>query len=266
MNMIKKKLHSIKSLLLWAVVLGIGSVFLQSCGPDDPEPKPDKTLEIKVNHTFGAKDIPFLLNTSYVEYVSGDTFTPTTLIYHINFFELSNASGDRLALDANAPYRMVDLGDPKSLTVMQTTIKADLKIFTTLSFTLGVEDSLANDQGLLNSVFTSPMYWGMINGYIHHKVEGNLHSKTSKSVVLHVGGYKSPYKLARRITIPLSEPIDLSKGNASLTILKDMQKYFDGTYKINMNTVNLIHQPGDDAKKIADNWSGMFTDGGIEYK
>lgn len=266
MRIINLSVYSLKSVLLWVLAWGFGIVFLQSCGPDDSSPKPDKTLEIKVQHTFGSKDIPFLLNTSYAENVSGDTFTPTTLIYHINFFELSNALGDRLALDANAPYRMVDLADPNSLKVMQTTIKADSKIFTSLSFTLGVEDSLTNDQGLLNSIFTSPMYWGMINGYIHHKVEGNLHSKPSKSVVLHVGGFLSPYKLARRITIPLSEPLDLSKGNASLTILKDMQKYFDGTNKINLNTVNLIHQPGDDAKLIADNWSGMFAVGGIEYK
>lgn len=238
---------------------------LESCGPDHPDPKPPKNVKIQIHHIFGNDSTPFKLNGAYIEKISGDTFTPTTLVYHINHFELSNASGDIIRLSKDNPYRMIDLADESSLLTINESFGEPKNSFTTLSFYIGVEDSLTNDQGLLNSVFTSPMYWGMINGYIHFKLEGNLHTQPQKSVVLHVGGYMEPYKLARKITIPLNSPLDFSKGDALLTIDVDLQRYFDGVNKINMNTVNLIHQPGDDAAKIADNWSGMFSDGGITY-
>lgn len=252
--------HTIKVATLFSLF-----TFMYSCGPDNPDPEPDKSLEIKINHVFGDVSTAFSLNTPVFDVISGDTFTPTTLVYHINNFELSKTSGGSVKLDEAQPYRMVDLSDAGSLSPIKLSLK-DKGPFNSISFTLGVEDSAANAEGKLNSVFTSPMYWGMINGYIHYKLEGNLHSTPAKSVVLHVGGYMNPYKLSRRITVNFNEPLDLAKGDALSTLYLNMQKYFDGVNKIDMNNINLIHQPGDDALKIADNWQGMFTDGGITYR
>lgn len=245
----------------FAILLGF-IPFIHACDPPDPPGKPDtKELSIRIKHVFNDTSTLFRLNGSYIDPVSGDTLVPTTLQYHINQFELKTESGKTIALTPK--YLMFDLESGPDQILLRTMPETDEKI-SSISFTLGVEDSSVNASGYLNTIFTAPMYWGMINGYIHYKFEGNLLSNPPITVVLHAGGYLEPYKLSRRITMNLKQAIDLSASNQRVTLYSDFSKYLKGVNSIDLKTVNLIHQPNEDARKIADNWQGMYIDNSTE--
>lgn len=240
--------------LIKLLTLGLFSAFLFNSCKETPPEKPDEKIQLKVavNHVFGSSSIPFELEKDYYVTSMGDTIKPTTMIYHINNFELSNDNGDKLAFDNS--YAMVDLSDKKTFEVLDKSLASN-KTFNKLSFTIGVADSIVNKDGVLNTIFTSPMYWGMTNGYIHFKLEGFIKGGTTTSAVLHVGGYVDPFKLAKRITVNLAKPISSTAGSTVLLEM-DMAQYFKG---IDLDLINAIHQPNEDARKISANWPLMFS-------
>lgn len=252
-NQIKFSLNRV-----YVVILMAAFSFLNACDPVDPPITPQKNeLSLRVKHVFSDTSTLFQLNHAYKDPVSGDSIIPTTLQYHINHFELKTESGKTISLSPT--YLMFDLESGPDQILLTSRPETDEKI-TAISFILGVEDSAVNASGYLNTIFTAPMYWGMINGYIHYKFEGNLMSNPPITVVLHAGGYLEPYKLSRKITIQLKQPVDLSNANQMVTFYSDFSKYLKGTHTIDLKTVNLIHQPSEDARKIADNWQGMYID------
>lgn len=229
---------------------------LQAC-KDKPE---DTTLKgnlvVNLHHIFGSDSLNWVLNKSFITPL-GDTFTPTTMVYHINTFTLSNDNGSTLNIPNS--YALFDLQNGSNNQIINKTISNPGETsFNKISFTIGVDDSLTNLQGLLNQQFTSPMYWGMINGYIHFKLEGTTTAATNNSVVLHVGGYTEPFKLARRITLDLPQAVSLNGKTVSAEVEVDMSKYFTYANSIDLDSINLIHQPGEEARKISENWPGMF--------
>jgi hypothetical protein len=237
----------LKALLL----ILITALLFQSCDTPPVDLIQEIHLKINVNHVFGSSNVPFELEKDYYITSMNDTIKPTTMIYHINNFELSNDNGDRLAFEYS--YALVDLLDKNSFALLNKTLPSN-KSFSKLSFTVGVEDSLINKNGILNTLFASPMYWGMTNGYIHFKLEGLIKGGSSSTAVLHVGGYLAPFQLAKRITVNLASPIS---GGASIPVQleMDMSKYFNG---IDLDMINSIHQPSEDARKISDNWPLIF--------
>jgi hypothetical protein len=232
-------------------LISLSTLFLWSCEETPVNLIQEVQLKVEVNHVFGSSSIPFELEKDYYLTSMGDSIKPTTLIYHINNFELSNDNGDKLLFDNS--YALVDLSDKNSFEVINQSLPSD-KTFNKISFTIGVEDSLVNKNGVLNTLFTSPMYWGMTNGYIHFKLEGMIKGGNTNAAVLHVGGYVEPYKLAKRITVNLANPIS-SAEKKTIEIEMDMAQYFKG---IDLQIINSIHQPNDDARKISDNWPLMF--------
>ena len=223
----------------------------QSCDTQEVTPMEEIQLKVTVNHVFGSSVIPFELEKNYYVTTMNDTIKPTTMVYHINNFELNNDNGDQLFLDNS--YALVDLSAKSTFEVVNRKIPSN-KSFNKLSFTIGVEDSMVNRNGILNTLFASPMYWGMINGYIHFKLEGLIQGGSSNSAVLHVGGYLPPYQLAKRVTVDLARPIS-SGAYTPIEMEMDMSKYFKG---IDLDSINSIHQPNEDARKISNNWPLMF--------
>jgi len=230
------------------------------CKDDDPEYFPvNNSVFVQLSHQFGSDDLK-LAGPYYVTSVS-DSFQPTTIIYHINDFALIDQNNKTRKITNK--YFMADLSNPKTLDIELGQFEP-VK-YKAIEFTIGVADSLTNVNGLINHLFTAPMYWAMSSGYINFKLEGNSPNAPQNSVAMHVGGYLEPYKLSRRIHIDFTEGLDTEKGNATVTIKVDLAKYFNGMSQIKLSEIHLIHAPGDDAKKIADNIPAMFSFGKISY-
>lgn len=248
------KQKTMKNAIKLFALLFLSINLLSSCEEPPVEIEQKVQLKVNLNHVFGSSSNPFEIEKDFYITPLNDTFKPTTMVYHINNFELSNDNGDKLFFDNS--YAMVDLADKNSFEVINKSIASD-KTFNKLSFTIGVEDSTVNYDGKLNTIFASPMYWGMINGYIHFKLEGLIRGGSASTAVLHVGGYLAPYQLSKRITLNLNSSIS-PNNSTPIQIEMDMAKYFNGVNPIDLDVINLIHQPNDDAKKISDNWPLMF--------
>jgi hypothetical protein len=236
-------------------VLGLLLLGFGACKDEDPKPfKP--TVDMVINHDW--IDSTLVLNKIYTweHSFSIDTIKPTTLIYHINNIRL--LTQDSLMIDAKHQYYMVDYNEGKVIpeNIGFTAPLEGVKYYVTgMEFTIGVADSLTSVSGGLNSQFLSPMYWGMIQGYINYKFEAL--TNLNDAIIYHIGGYLAPYQNARRVKVNFDKPYLLNESNV-LTIRADIFKMFKSAHEISIPKINKIHMPNDDSKLIADNVAQMF--------
>jgi len=243
------KLHSI---LLSVFAL---TFILSSCNPDDPEPVdlPKFPITINIDHVFGDNDL--VINGNFDTTANGDSFQLTKLIYHINTFTFYNAAGTAILEDPS--YFMVDLENPESFKFELSEIPEEAD---SVSFYIGVADSAVNANGELATLFTDPMFWGMINGYINVKLEGNSPNVDNGAVVLHVGGYLGATKNYKKIGLSLSSSRPKSVlGSNTVNLQWDLANYFHGPNLIDLSVTNLIHNPVGDAQLIAENWHDIMS-------
>ncbi len=238
--------------------MAILSLLLTYCKDDDPKPfKP--SVEMSIEHTWN--DSSLKLNKAYVweHDFQIDSIIPSTLIYHINHLRL--LTQDSLAIDANKEYYMVDYED-KQVYPEQIRFNAPLEgvkyYVTSLEFTLGVADSLANSTGKLNSLFIAPMYWGMIQGYIGFKFEALSPQAPDKALIYHIGGYTKPFYNARRIRLNLKTPFLLNRDN-QLVISANIFKIFKSKHEVDIRSIDKIHLPDANSVIIADNAAEIFS-------
>ncbi len=237
-------------------LIAIMPFFFSQC--TDQETKPSSQLvKFEVDYTWDNN--PFLLNKAYVwdKGSRKDTITPTKLIYHIN--NLSLITADNGKISAKQPYYMFDFEQNTYLPeAIAFSTPADDKQYTVsaVEFTIGIADSATNADMLLGNIFASPMYWGMVQGYINFKFEA-LSPKVN-AIIYHIGGYLAPYKNSRTIKLTFDKPYLLSKEN-TLTLTADMFKVFNGKHAIDLEVVNLIHAPNDQSVLIADNIAEIFS-------
>lgn len=233
-------------------------IFISGCKDDDPKPfKPTVTLSI--NHVWN--DSLLVLNKQYYwEHNSKiDSITPTELIYHIN--NLKFYTLDSLKIDADQKYYMVDYNAKKvwpsdiSFTAPMEGVKYYI---TSLEFTIGVADSITNSTGALNSTFISPMYWGMIQGYINFKFEGTSPQADKNTIIYHIGGYKKPFNNYRKVRVVFDKPYYLNMQN-NLSITANLFKLFNSAHEMDISTNSLIHMPNADSKLVADNMANMYS-------
>lgn len=195
------------------------------------------------------------LNGPYYKTAIGDSIKPTTIIYHINKFFLWKGS-DTISVDNS--WFMMDFSDVKSTDIQLKNLPSGK--YDGIGFTIGVQDSVTNADGLLNNRFLVPMYWSMNAGYIHFKFEGESPQAPNGTNILHIGGYTGDFKLARTILLNSAGGIEIpQEGYVDLNIKMDMYKYFSNPNEIDLSIYHLIHQPNEQARNIADNWPGMFS-------
>ena len=231
------------------------ALFLSACKDEDPKPF-KQHVHLDILHEWN--DSPLVLNQAYIwnHGVKSDTITPTRLIYHINNLEL--LTEDSQVITAAQTYYMIDYGANEVLPekIHFTTPTEGVKHYVNaIEFTVGIADSLASATGTLNSLFVSPMYWGMISGYINFKFEA-LTPKTP--LIYHIGGYKKPYYNWRRVRVVFNKPYFLNEDN-TLRISADLLKLFDSATLIDTDKITEVQMPNANSKIIADNMGQLFS-------
>jgi len=239
-----------------SLVFVLTTAFLINCKDEDPKPF-KQTVDLNIDYTWG--DSNFVLNKTYFwdQANRTDTITPTKLIYHINHLKLFTE--DSQEISANHTYYMFNFEENSYLPerIAFQTPKEGVKYYVnSLEFTIGVSDSAVNADNLLGSQFISPMYWGMIQGYINFKFEA-LTPKVS-ALIYHIGGYLPPYQNARKVRITFDKPYLLNQNN-TLSLKADVFKFISSVNSIDIEKVNLIHEPNADSKLLADNIPSIFS-------
>jgi len=99
------------------------------------------------------------------------------------------------------------------------------------------------------------MYWAWQSGFINMKIEGkSANCKTRKNIFqFHIGGYLKPNYAMRKIEIPIMK----SQTTVNkISINFDLAKLFND---IDLSKINTIVVPGEEAMRIADVSTKLFT-------
>lgn len=223
---------------------------------DDPDPMdpPKQDITVMLNHEWNGS---LLKNNNWYVTNNSDSFQLTKMTYHVNHFQFKDEEGNWH--DAKDTWFMVN-----SETTMSPVFNMgnlDGKSVIAVRFDIGVADSAINASGELNNYFTDPMYWGMANGYINFKLEGKSPSVSNQGVVLHIGGYKSPYKAYSTVEIdfPSGKKLVGLTGSKALSLDVNLAEFFFNPNNIDLKTTNELQTPGAMAVSISQNWPDMFT-------
>jgi hypothetical protein len=241
-------------LLLIAVLF-----FTNNCQkPFEPEAA-EQTGTIKITFVNTVKGTPMVLNSSTYSNPFAELYTISKLKYYVSNIGVSSVSGTFAEPES---YHLTDASKPSSLSF---SFKAPTDIFVSLSFMLGV-DSLRNVSGAQTGALdpTNDMFWTWSTGYIMAKFEGNSpsSSQVNNKVEYHIGGFMGPDNVLRNISLPFpaGKVLDIREGKTSEIVIEtDFDKWWQTPNDIKITVDPVCTTPGALAKKIADNYSKMFT-------
>ena len=190
----------------------------------------------------------------------GETYTITKFKYYVSnisvgFPGIANAA-------EKESYHLIDEGKPASLS-----FSFDVKVnkYNLLYFLLGV-DSTRNVSGAQTGALDplNDMFWTWNSGYIMAKMEGTSPQSTqvNNKVEYHIGGFSGANSALRHITLgtPGSTILDIREGKTSEVVIEaDFDKWWQIPNDITIGSIPVCNTPGALAKKMADNYSDMFS-------
>lgn len=214
-----------------------------------------------VNITFvnTVKGKPLALNTAQYTNPFGETYTVSKFKYYISHVSLSGVPG---VIHEDENFYLVDESKPDALHFSFTVGSGN---YNNLNFLLGV-DSLHNVSGAQSGALDplNDMFWTWNNGYIMAKLEGR--SPQSKLVnnklEFHIGGFMEENNVLKNITLnfPDDKLLNIQPGKTSDIIIEaDINTWWQQPNDIKIAEHAVCSTPGTLAKKIADNYSKMFS-------
>jgi len=237
----------------WVVLLA-GTVVL-GCNREDSVESGVSPVEMTLTHMAAGN---LLELDKVIVNPHGEPVTITNFAYYLSHFALVDAS-DRL-VTLTPEYYLVNEKDPASKTIRffapQGTYKA-------LQVLIGV-DSARNVSGIQSGALdpANGMFWSWNTGYIFAKLEGKsvVSAAPLQNVTYHIGGYKKQDGALQTVTLSFPDPLMVKKGkNPVITLSADVDRWFSGKHSIRIATDAFCMSPGDLARKIAENYAGMFT-------
>ncbi len=237
-----------------------GALLLSSCNKEFSQENnavPSGEVTLAFQHSV---DVSPLNYTDEYTTSQGEKFTVNSFRYYIHDVQLTNAAGKTVKVLPG--YFLVDEDLPESKLL---SFDAPEDTYQFVSFTLGV-DSADNMSGAQSGALDPArgMFWTWASGYVMAKLEGVSPSVTgpNNDFTYHIGGYKSPYAVIKKIVLPVQIPDSLQVKQDKATkvyINADISTWFGRVNPIRMAATPACHSPGDLAKKIADNYEGMFS-------
>lgn len=214
---------------------------------------------IIINFEHSVRTQPLQFNTSYTTN-AGENYSVKTFRYYVHDIKLVNSTGAATMLTSD--YFLIDENDPASKILP---LKAPADSYSALSFTLGV-DSIDNVSGAQAGALdpAKGMFWTWSSGYVMAKLEGSspVIIGPTNNFSYHIGGFKSPYSVIKTISLPIQSPHSLHlKKDSTINIYLngDINTWFSSINHIDIAATPACHAPGELAKKIADNYEGMFS-------
>ncbi len=252
-----------KKIKYFAVVTVISSLFF-ACKKKDatPEPTPEPTptptygsLMVRFENKVGSNALVLNWN-NYTN--NTDTFNVTTFNYYISNVKIT--ATDNSVYTETESYHLIKADNSGSLQFTLPNVPA--KSYSSITFMIGV-DSARNVSGAQTGELdpNNGHFWSWSSGYIMAKFEGTSPQSTAtgKMVVFHIGGFSGTNSTLRTVTLPFTTNANVSTSKTPQVFLKaDLAEWF-APNTVSFATLNTIHMPGANAKKIADNYANMFS-------
>ncbi len=219
----------------------------------------EKTGTVKIIFINTVKGKPLELNTGNYTNPFAEAYTVTKFKYYISHISL--ASGSSIFNEPES-YHLIDANNAAAL---HFSFDVNTGNYQSLSFMPGV-DSLHNVSGAQTGALDplNDMFWTWNTGYIMAKLEGTSpQSKVvNNKVEFHIGGFMGPYQVLKNIVLnfPAGKTLIIREGVTSEIIIEaDINNWWQQPNDIKIAEHPVCSTPGALAKKIADNYSNMFS-------
>jgi hypothetical protein len=211
------------------------------------------TLKISFVNTANGKNIA--LRDSLYKNAFGEEYSISKLKYYISNV-LIPGSGQS---PENDPYHLINAEEP----VNSFEITMNTGDYKKIQFLLGV-DSIRNCSGAQTGALdpTNDMFWTWNTGYIMFKLEGTSTSSTADlhRIEHHIGGYKGVNNVAALTDLNFDVPFSIRENTVTeVAIEMNLDHYWKGTSDIKISETPMWMTMGGMAKKIASNFSGLFS-------
>ncbi len=210
-----------------------------------------KKVSLIFHHKAGKEEL--LLGNRYTTPL-GEKIIIQKFRYYISHISITDRKGKQVILPAN--YFLVDAADSLSRIIHLSLASTDIG---SIQFLLGV-DSIRNVSGVQTGALDpmKGMFWTWNSGYIMAKLEGISESSAigGHYFTYHIGGFRGENNTLKIISLPIS---GAKEAIQEIHITADVLAWFKNKSDIKISETPVCHMPGVLAKKIADNYSSMFS-------
>lgn len=220
---------------------------------------PVNTGIVKITFINTVKGKPLELNTGKYSNPFGEAYSISKFKYYIS--QVSLQRGKAVFFEA-AGFHLVDEANADAL---QFSFALGAGNYDALNFMLGV-DSLHNVSGAQTGALDplNDMFWTWNTGYVMAKLEGHSPQANvvNNKLEFHIGGFMGANNVLKNITLPFpaGQSLNIQEGRTSEIIIEaDIDKWWQQPNDIKITEHPVCSSPGPLAKKIADNYSKMFT-------
>ena len=217
------------------------------------------TGTVKITFVNKVKSSPLVLNTETYTNPFNEAYTISKFKYYISNI---NLNGSGATITENNSYHLVDAAVPAS---MSFSFETGVNSFSGISFMIGV-DSARNSSGAQTGALDplNDMFWTWNSGYVMAKMEGNSpqSSQVGNRIEYHIGGFKGINGVLKTINLsfPAGKQVIIKEDQTSEIIIEaDLDSWWHNPNDITIANQPVSTDPGVTAKKIADNYSKMFT-------
>ncbi len=256
--------------ITYSVLVATSIILSASCRQKDPPVVPivpvdttktdttgKGTIKIEMANKAGSSDLALGSQTYTNE--NGDAFTVSKFNYYLSNIKLANINSSTYR-DSNG-YHLVQ--QDQSSTMKFDLANVPYGTYNAITLMIGV-DSARNVDGAQTGDLDpiKGMFWSWSTGYIMMKFEGNSPQSSGPGGMfqIHCGGFTGANNVLRTITLTLPNTITVNKTtNPRISIDADILKMLKSPNLVKFATTNMVMMPGADAKKVADNYAGMFT-------
>lgn len=235
------------------------AISVLSCRKDPATPTPspkEGTVLLEFANKVGTENLR--MDGTMYKNQNGDDFKVTKFNYYISNIKLNNTDGS--SYSETESYHLLEQETPASLSFSLAKVPAGT--YKSITLTIGV-DSLRNVSGTQTGALdpAKGMFWSWSSGYIMLKMEGTSPQSTAASneLRIHVGGIYGANNTIKTVTLDLPNTITVNGDENHIHLNADILKLFGTKNIINFATLSVVHMPGADAKKMADNYESMIS-------
>lgn len=224
-----------------------------------------KTFNLKIDFKAVVDITPLQFNTPYKNFFQ-EPYTVSAFKFYIYNINLINTDSNIVYHVSKSDYFLIDASNSASTEI---SIKTMSYKYNYISFAIGV-DSARNVSGAQTGALdpTQGMFWTWNSGYIMAKLEGNspLSNQPNSKFEYHIGGFKGAENVVENVLLafPTRQGVEFLPGTSgTITLNANVNAWFSNPNDIRIAVNPVCMTPGDLAKKIAENYSKMFTIAGI---
>ncbi len=209
---------------------------------------------LKISFVNTVNHAPLVLDSVMYTNPFTENYTISKFKYYISNLFLT---GNKKIIIKNSYY----LIDEKNITGNSMQFYVPPGKYNSISFLLGV-DSIKNVSGAQSGALdpTNDMFWTWNTGYVMAKLEGHSPASTvvNNKVEYHIGGFSGADNVLKTIAFPVV--INIKKDTViEIVIEADINAWWQIPNDILIAQNPVCTNPGVLAKKIADNYSNMFS-------